>query len=48
MINNDVLRSLRYMLNINEQQLVDIVTLGGADLDAATLEPTLKKEDDEG
>ena len=46
MINNDVLRSLRYMLNINKQQLVDIVTLGGADLDAATLELMLKKEDD--
>ena len=48
MINNDVLRSLRYMLNNNEQQLVDIVTLGGADLDAATLELMLKKEEDEG
>ncbi len=46
MINNDVLRSIRYMLNINEQQLAEIVALGGAELDAATLQLMLKKEDE--
>jgi uncharacterized protein YehS (DUF1456 family) len=48
MINNDVLRSVRYMLNISEFQLVDIVKLGGGDVSQAEMNAFIKKEDEPG
>ncbi|MBA4290924.1 MAG: DUF1456 domain-containing protein [Pseudomonas sp.] len=48
MLNNDVLRSLRYTLNISDAQLVKIIQLSGRASSEAELAPLLKKEDEEG
>lgn len=48
MINNDVIRSIRYMLNISEFKLVDIVKLGGGEVTQAEMNAYLKKEDEAG
>ena len=48
MINNDVLRSLRYMLNISEFKLVEIVVLGGGEVTQAKMNAYIKKEDEPG
>jgi uncharacterized protein YehS (DUF1456 family) len=48
MLNNDILRSLRYTLNINDAQLAEIIALGGKQIDPDSLAPLLKKEDEEG
>lgn len=48
MINNDVLRSLRYMLDINEAGIVDIVALGGGTVSKGALNVYLKKEEEDG
>jgi uncharacterized protein YehS (DUF1456 family) len=48
MINNDVLRSIRYMLNISEFKLVEIVKLGGGDVSQADMNAFIKKEDEPG
>ncbi|HXH75360.1 MAG TPA: DUF1456 family protein [Bacteriovoracaceae bacterium] len=48
MINNDVIRSVRYMLNISEFKLVDLVKLGGVDVTQAQMNAFLKKEDEHG
>lgn len=48
MINNDVLRSLRYMLDINEAVIVDIVALGGGTVSKGALNVYLKKEEEDG
>jgi uncharacterized protein YehS (DUF1456 family) len=48
MIHNDVLRSVRYMLDISDKKVIEIIKLGGMDV---TLEDLLtyldKKEEDE-
>jgi len=48
MINNDVIRSVRYMLNISEFKLVDIVKLGGGNATQAEMNAYIKKEDEPG
>lgn len=48
MINNDVLRSIRYALDISDPKTVEIIKLGGHDIDRPTLAGLLKKEDEEG
>ena len=48
MLNNDVLRSLRYTLDINDAQLAEIIQLSGKEVELETLDALLKKEDEEG
>jgi len=48
MTHNDVLRSLRYLLNVSDAALIDIVRLGGLDVGNAEMAAFLKKEDEEG
>nr|WP_298143753.1 DUF1456 family protein [uncultured Pseudomonas sp.] len=48
MLNNDVLRSLRYTLDINDAQLAAIIQLSGKEVELETLDALLKKEDEEG
>jgi uncharacterized protein YehS (DUF1456 family) len=48
MINNDVLRGVRYILNISEFILVDIAKLGGADVTQAKMNAYIKKDDEPG
>lgn len=48
MINNDVIRSIRYMLNISEFKLVEIVKLGGGEVTQAEMNAYIKKEDEPG
>lgn len=48
MINNDVIRSVRFMLNISEFKLVDIVKLGGGEVTQAEMNAFLKREDEPG
>lgn len=48
MINNDVLRSIRYMLDLSEQRLVDIAKLSNAELalDKTTVQAMLLRDDE--
>lgn len=48
MLNNDILRSLRYTLDINDAQLAEIIALAGKEVDLDSLTAMLKKEDEEG
>ena len=48
MIHNDVLRSIRYMLNISESKLVEITRLGGHEVTREDIASFLKKDDEEG
>lgn len=48
MINNDVIRSVRYMLNVSEAKLIEMIKLGGGDASAAQISAYLKKEDEPG
>ena len=48
MLNNDVLRSLRYTLDVNDAQMAEIIRLSGKEVDPETLDALLKKEDEEG
>jgi uncharacterized protein YehS (DUF1456 family) len=48
MINNDVLRSVRFMLNISEFKLVEIVQLGGGHVTQAEMNAFIKREDEPG
>ncbi|OLU32603.1 DUF1456 family protein [Pseudomonas sp. PA27(2017)] len=48
MINNDVLRSLRYMLDISDEQLAEIVELGGYAVSEEQIAAVLKKDDEQG
>ncbi len=48
MINNDVLRSVRYMLNISEFQLAEIVQMGGGEVSQAQMNAYIKKDDEPG
>ncbi len=48
MIHNDVLRSVRYMLDISDKKVIEIIKLGGMDVTLADLLTYLdKKEEDE-
>ncbi|MFK0086467.1 DUF1456 family protein [Pseudomonas sp. NPDC090755] len=48
MIHNDVLRSLRYLLDVNDAKLTDIIKLTGYKVATADIVSYLKKEDEEG
>ncbi len=48
MIHNDVLRSVRYMLDINDAKVVDLVALGGLEVSKADIVNYLKKDEEEG
>tara|TARA_R110000850_G_C9736648_1_gene443898 strand:- start:130 stop:594 length:465 start_codon:yes stop_codon:yes gene_type:complete len=48
MLNNDVLRSLRYTLNISDAQMAEIIQLSGKKISVAELSPLLKKDVEEG
>ncbi|TBU76975.1 DUF1456 domain-containing protein [Pseudomonas daroniae] len=48
MLNNDVLRSLRYMLDVSDAQLAEIVQLGGKTVTAEEITAVLKKDDEPG
>lgn len=47
MLNNDVLRSLRYTLNLNDNALLELFHSVEPDLDIATLRSYLASEEDE-
>lgn len=48
MLNNDVLRSVRYMLNLNNDQIVNILALTDTEVLPAQIASWVKKEEDEG
>jgi uncharacterized protein YehS (DUF1456 family) len=48
MMNNDVLRSVRYMLDISDGKIVDITKLGGFEVSKTDVIAFMKKEDEEG
>ncbi|MDD2061034.1 DUF1456 family protein [Pseudomonas sp. GD03860] len=48
MIHNDVLRSLRYLLDVNDAKLTDIIKLSGYEVAIDDIVSYLKKEDEEG
>jgi len=48
MMNNDVLRSVRYMLDISDGKIVDIVKLAGFEITKTDVIAFMKKEDEEG
>lgn len=48
MINNDILRSVRYMLDISDFKIVDILKLADRQLTREEVAAYLKKEEDEG
>ena len=48
MTNNDVLRSVRYLLNVGDGVLVDIVRLAGGEVSKAEMAVFLKSEDEQG
>src|SRR5690606_27821827 len=47
MINNDALRSIRYILNVSEFKLVEIAKLGGVDVAPVVMTSYLLHEDEE-
>ena len=48
MINNDVLRSIRYALDLGDAKVVEIIKLAGCEIAQSDLANFLKKEDEEG
>jgi len=48
MNHNDVLRSLRYMINVSDAQVVDIIGLSGLTVSADDVATYLKKEEEPG
>jgi uncharacterized protein YehS (DUF1456 family) len=48
MTNNDILRRLRYALNISDSEARGIFKLSGYEIDQSNLTALLKKEDEEG
>ncbi len=48
MVNNDVLRRLRYALNVGDEKMVEIIKLSGREIDQENVASLLKKEDEEG
>lgn len=47
-LNNDVLRSIRYLLNVNDARLAEVFALGGASVPVPEVEAYLRAEADEG
>lgn len=48
MIHNDVLRSVRYMLDISDGKVADITALGGLEISKAEVIAYTKKDEEEG
>ncbi|WP_439861306.1 DUF1456 family protein [Pseudomonas sp. MBLB4136] len=48
MLNNDVLRSLRYSLDLSDAQMADIIQLSGLQVAAEQVSAVLKKDDEDG
>lgn len=48
MINNDVLRSIRYTLDLSDAKVAEMLHLAECDIAPADISPLLKKEDEEG
>jgi uncharacterized protein YehS (DUF1456 family) len=48
MTHNDVLRSIRYVLNVGDAALVDIFRLGSCEVSRADVVAFLKKDDEDG
>ena len=48
MINNDVLRSIRYALDLADIKLGEVIKLAGRDIETPDLTSFLKKEEEEG
>ncbi|MBB3225914.1 uncharacterized protein YehS (DUF1456 family) [Luteibacter sp. Sphag1AF] len=48
MLNNDTLRSIRYMLDLADQHVVQIIGLTGKTVEVADVNAWLRKEDEEG
>lgn len=48
MLNNDVLRSLRYTLDVSDAQIAEIIRLGGGAASPEEIEAVLKKDDEPG
>ena len=48
MTNNYILRNIRYALNLDDSVMHGIFSMGGHDMDSATLSALLKKEDEPG
>jgi uncharacterized protein YehS (DUF1456 family) len=48
MINNDVLRRLRYALDITDNKVLELFALAGYEMDRPTLESMFKREEEEG
>jgi uncharacterized protein YehS (DUF1456 family) len=48
MINNDVLRSVRYMLDLSDPKVVEVLKLSGLEVDLGTVRSYLKKDEEEG
>jgi len=47
MMNNDVLRSVRYMLDISDGKVVEIIKLGGLDVPKTDVIAFMKKDEEE-
>jgi uncharacterized protein YehS (DUF1456 family) len=48
MINNDIIRALRYILNVSEFKLVEIAQLGGGEVTQAEINTFMKQEEEPG
>jgi uncharacterized protein YehS (DUF1456 family) len=48
LINNDVLRSVRYVLDLADTKVIEIIGLAGIEVAPSDLESFLKREDEEG
>lgn len=48
MMNNDVLRSVRYMLDISDSKVVEIIGLTGFEVSKSDVIAFMKKEEEEG
>ncbi len=46
MTNNDVIRSVRYILNIGEKKIVEIMSLAGLKIELVDVQDMLKEEDE--
>ena len=48
MINNDVLRSVRYALDLSDAKVVELIRLAGREIEQSDVMGFLKKEDEDG
>lgn len=48
MINNDVIRAIRYILNVSEFKLVEIAALGGGEVTQQKMNAYMKEEEEPG